>query len=240
MKIRFIGTGSAAAKDRALTSFLINDEILFDIGAGTNRRLQELGVADDAIKTLIISHFHGDHVSDLSVWLLRRKYRTNNTQKLTIITPAGGQQQISDRMQMDFGNSDFEPSDNIEIIELSEDTMSLGGTDITAHKVEHAPGMICNGITIRIDGKTLGLSGDAGKCDGLDKIVEVSNMALLDAIYPTFPGGGSVKHLGVEGVLEYAKQYPEKRFYLVHRTDYDVKDLPKNVFMPDDGEEVEL
>jgi ribonuclease BN (tRNA processing enzyme) len=242
MKIKFIGTGNTSAKSRALTSFLINDEVLFDMGGGITRRLQELGVTETAVKTLIISHFHADHASDLAVWLMRRRFITNNSEKLTVVAPRGGRQQIINIVRMFMGDIIIEAGDengqsvNMEVIELTNDSVQLGDMEIIAHDVKHTPNTICNGYTVNIGGKTLGLSGDAGACEGLDKIVEASDMALLDAnAVAAHP-----MHLGVEGVVEYAKKYQAKKFGLVHRADYDVADLPKNVFMPGDGDEVEL
>jgi ribonuclease BN (tRNA processing enzyme) len=242
MRLKFIGTGGNSSKDRALSSFLINDEILFDIGADVKRRLQELKIEDGAIRTLVISHFHGDHAAGLSVWLFRRKVRSRDVETLTVITPRGGRREIIARMKMDYDIGDpkkwkkIEEELNLEVIELSNSSERVGEAEYFAYDANHTPGVTANCVAICVDGTTIGFSGDSLRCKGLDRVVEMSELCLLDASGLD----GECDHLGVNGVLEYAEQYPEKKFYLVHRADYEVDNLPGNVFMPDDGEEAEL
>jgi hypothetical protein len=67
----------------------------------------------------------------------------------------------------------------------------------------------------------------------LDKIVENSNQLFVDTTRDT---ASDDAHLNLGGALEYARQFPDKNFYLIHRGDYDLPDLPTNVFAPGDGE----
>jgi L-ascorbate metabolism protein UlaG (beta-lactamase superfamily) len=177
---------------------------------------------------------------------MRRKFRTDNHRKLTIVTPRGGQQKIMDFVHMLMGSlgdlffgrdDEVRTSTNrVEVVELSNSSAKLEDMEVSAHDVEHVADAICNGYTINIDGKTVGFSGDAAKCEGIDKIVQASDVAMLDA--NTIDSNSF--HLGVEGIVEYAEKYPEKQFYLVHRGDYEMPGLPKNVIVPNDGEEMEI
>ena len=57
MKIDFIGTGKIGCSKRCYTSVLINDEILFDIGAGVYYQLKRLDIDICKIKYLFINSF---------------------------------------------------------------------------------------------------------------------------------------------------------------------------------------
>lgn len=66
MDLTFLGTGSAIPTGRAQTGLLLEDApLLIDCGSGTFRTLQDTAVAFDAIETILITHPHIDHLSDL-------------------------------------------------------------------------------------------------------------------------------------------------------------------------------
>jgi len=114
---------------------------------------------------------------------------------------------------------------------------AAGEYKIVAHRVAHDEQMVCLGYVIEKDGARWGFSGDSARCEGLDKIVESSEVVFIDA---TRPEGVDANHLSLSGALEYARRYPQKKFYLVHRANYELPELPENVFIPRDGEIVEM
>jgi ribonuclease Z len=244
MKVKCLGTGTLTT-ERALSSFLIDDDILFDIGSGTIREMQKYQIDTSKIKSIIISHYHTDHLSDLPTYIVRRsllglKYGVANAQ-LTIVGPPDIEAVVG--KIRDIYSSGLEhlwdfPKLNIKFTGLDSQE-SYDGEDIsvTAYPVKHGSVTPCSGYVIRRGGVTLGFSGDAAKCEGLDKIVELADAIFVDANGPEPDPMGF--HLGLTGVLEYARQYPDKKFYLIHRGDYKLPDLPGNVFAPDDGEEIE-
>ena len=66
MKVRVLGCSGGIAKDLRTTTFLVNDEILFDAGTGVG----ELSLdAMLAIKHVVITHAHLDHVCGLALML---------------------------------------------------------------------------------------------------------------------------------------------------------------------------
>jgi ribonuclease BN (tRNA processing enzyme) len=128
--------------------------------------------------------------------------------------------------------ADFEKIEDEHNLEFVEDNYGI----VRGFRVLHGKSTACNGYVIEIDGKKAGFSGDATKCEGLDGIVAESDVIFVDA---TSLKGDEDVHLGMSGCVEYALRYPEKKFYAVHRNDYDLpEDLPSNVFVPSDGEEV--
>ena len=61
---------------------------LFDIGAGTQRRLVEAGIRPGQVKAIFLSHLHIDHTGDLGPFLLNR-WVLSDFRKLTIYGPRG-------------------------------------------------------------------------------------------------------------------------------------------------------
>ena len=243
MRLQFIGTGTFGAKDRALTSFLINDELLFDIGSGIIRGLQACDIDISKIKYLIITHYHPDHLFDVVCLLLKRKIMFNNSNKLIIIGPRDIKCVVYEMLEKylgDNGKNPFaNPDDcNLEFVEITNDEFIIGGYKIIAHTVLHGTNEPANGYRIEKTGVRLGFSGDAIECDGLDKIVDNSNLLFLDT---TRFAEQDDFHLNYFGALKYAKEYPNKQFFFVHRGDYDApSDQPDNIIFPNDGDIVEL
>jgi ribonuclease BN (tRNA processing enzyme) len=235
MKLQFLGTGTFGAKRRALTSFLINDEILFDAGGGTVRGLQNYGADFSKIKYLIITHFHIDHLPD-AMNLIMRRYIQKITMPLTVIGPPGTKQAIQDALQFTMGS--FKYLGDTKFIEIADDEVEVDGYKIVARTVLHGDCIPASGYEIIAKNTRAGFSGDSANCQGLDKIVANSDVLFVDS---TMPGKGDDMHLNLDGALEYARTFPDKKFYLVHRGDYEIPaDLPSNVYLPDDGAIINL
>jgi ribonuclease BN (tRNA processing enzyme) len=236
MKLQFIGTGTFASKSRALTSFLINDEILFDAGGGTVRGLQQYGADFTKIKYIIITHFHIDHLPDVFNFLLRRKFTDLEGQPLTIVGPVGIEREVMDAMNKYMGPI-FEAV-KLTFVELTNDKVELDEYEIIAHDAKHGFCKPANGYEIVAGDRHLGFSGDSTSCAGLDAIVQRSQALFLDS---NGPGASNDWHLNLDQALKYAQNFPDKKFYLVHRGDYEIPaGLPANVFAPDDGDVIEL
>ncbi len=84
MKINFIGTGTMGSISRGNQSLMI-DNILFDVGCGTVKKIEALKIYTKSIDYLIISHIHADHFFDIPNLLIGRNVRKENIKKLNII-----------------------------------------------------------------------------------------------------------------------------------------------------------
>ncbi|MDR2063367.1 MAG: MBL fold metallo-hydrolase [Candidatus Nomurabacteria bacterium] len=236
MKITYLGTGTYGADDRALTSFLVNDELLLDVGSGTIRQLQMLGKDLAKINTIIITHYHPDHFSDVLSFLVRRKVN-KITSQLTIVGPKNIRS-MTVQMIKNYGSDIFTTADEIEeigidFVELVDSEKEVNGYKIISRTAKHGECRPASCYQIN----QVSFSGDSTRCVGLDEIIRSSSQAFLDST-KNLPSDDT--HLNIGGVLEYAEQYPNKKFYLIHRGDYDLPDLPSNAFAPDDGDEIKI
>ena len=81
MKINFIGTGTMGSITRGNQSLII-DDILFDVGSGTVKRMESQKKYTKDIKYLAISHFHADHFFDLPNFLIGRNIRNEHVSRV--------------------------------------------------------------------------------------------------------------------------------------------------------------
>lgn len=88
-----LGTsGAVPIAGRHLTSFALRSRKgnvrLFDCGEGTQYRLQAAGLSLHRIRTIFITHFHGDHIFGLPGLLTSMKLQ-DRRDSLTIVSPSG-------------------------------------------------------------------------------------------------------------------------------------------------------
>lgn len=90
MKLTVLGIGSASPQiDKNPSAFLVsfnNEHILVDCGEGTQHRLLEKGVKVSRIRTICISHLHGDHYFGL-IGLLSSMNLSSRKEPMTLIGP---------------------------------------------------------------------------------------------------------------------------------------------------------
>jgi ribonuclease Z len=68
--------------------------ILFDCGEGTQRQMNIAGINRNKIRKILLTHWHGDHVSGL-VGLLQTMSNNENPQKVTIFGPRETKERIA-------------------------------------------------------------------------------------------------------------------------------------------------
>jgi len=245
MKIKFLGTGAAQTKRRP-TSFVINDRVLFDVGHGIVSALIENGLDTVNIDVIVISHFHLDHAGDLPFFLYRRG-EISGDKALTLIGPKGLTdflRKFYDVVLFDNPNGPDEKMkwfylDNIKIIELGDgENYKETNFELNTFDVAHGGSKSCKGYIMKIDGEVIGCTGDTYLCDNLTKNLPNADTWIIDCAHEiTRP---NKRHLGLDEVRKIAEQYPNKKFYCVHRKDWTPPDDLKNIFFPMDGETIKV
>ena len=95
MEITILGSGtSIPSNKRSSPSILVNIDdhsILLDTGPGSLRQLKKNNTSLNQIHTIIYSHFHIDHISDMLPFIFSSKHNPEEprTTDLKIIGPMG-------------------------------------------------------------------------------------------------------------------------------------------------------
>lgn len=148
LDVCLLGTGGMMPLPRRyLTSLLTRcngSSLLIDCGEGTQVALRESGWSFNPIDVILVTHFHGDHVSGIPGLLLSMG-NAERTEPVTIVGPKGIERVVSS-LRVIAPELPFE----VKFIELTEQKESLTINDyvITAFKVRH--NVVCYGYTLEI------------------------------------------------------------------------------------------
>ncbi len=189
MKITILGTGCIWTK-RACASYLIDDDILVDAGAGTMKQLfkssknllhhEKIG----KLKLILITHFHLDHFFDLVPLMWKLASDKYPDFKATIICPPNGEQIIKNLCSLGLSYSSFKKlnfDDNITFLDASKlENFKYRDYEISAHKMDHGD-IECFGYMVKTSrGKTVSFTGDSTMCDNMRHMVDTSDIAFVD------------------------------------------------------------
>lgn len=250
MEVNFLGTGIMTTTRRS-TSFVVDKTILFDIGNGVTNAIAQNGLLTENITHIVVSHHHTDHFADI-VYFLHRKQLMGGLsgKKLTIIGPSETKAKV-DALEILFmgdiidgrmgGLENFYQKQNIHFIELKDKestAIESGGKkyNLTAYKVVHNTGK-CNAYVLKDNKTSLGYSGDSEWSNEIKSIIKNSKNWILEAndlvALPSF-------HIGFDEIITEAKSKKDTSFYVVHRKDKEYKTELKNIFIPNDGEVINI
>lgn len=148
--ITLLGTGGMyPLPERALTSLYIRFEgrvVLIDCGEGTQVAIRSAGLRFKPIETILITHFHADHISGLPGLLLTMG-NEGRTETLTMYGPVGLARTVK-ALRIIVPELPFE----IEFVELDhkeQHSFPCGGLEATAFPVDH--GIPCLGYSFSLD-----------------------------------------------------------------------------------------
>ncbi len=210
--------------------------ILFEAGDGCTRDLielkrileQERGSPDpdtylDTIPAVVISHQHFDHYAGL-LNLLNLFHLTQRKDVLKIIYPRGSkaiETLVDHFIETLWEECPFE----IELIPVEGPTeINLDGITLSTIPVLHRysrPGAVGNKVpamaySIRSGEERISYSGDTCGSNELERFMEGSDLALVEATFATIPSGHEEVHMDLKKAAALASRAKEK--WLVHFT----------------------
>lgn len=149
MKGTFLGTASMVpTKQRNVSSVYVEVDghgLLLDCGEGTQRQMTHAGLNRHRVKTILISHWHGDHVSGL-VGLLQTKDKVPNPENVLIVGPQGTERHIKHLLQSCVFNLDYEVRVK-EVVPSNLVTVLDSKVVVKAAQLRH--GIPCLGFTVQ-------------------------------------------------------------------------------------------
>ena len=221
LSVTILGSGTCVPSlKRSSCSVLMrtdDNNLLFDSGAGTMKRLLEAGVEIFDVSFIFYSHFHPDHTGELVPFLFSNKYPDGSRRKKPLTLLAGnGLLKFYENLKLVYGHWIELDSDLLKIIELdntNHDMRQFDDFKVESIPVEHNPESIAYRIT-GPDGQSVVYSGDT---DFSDNLVMLSKDADLLICESALPDELKVKgHLTPSLAGEIAKRANVRKLVLTH------------------------
>ena len=186
MQLTFLGTGSAMPTgQRAQTGLLLrtgDDALLVDCGSGVLNALARTSVGYEGVDTVLLTHHHLDHVSDLLV-LLKARWLAGETD-LTVVGPPGTSDLVTDLL----GVHDY-MQDRVDLtlrdVEPAETPVDLAGFAVDAMATRHS--MPCHAYRFEAraeDGPPIVFSGDTEAFTDLVDFADGAAVLVHDCSFP--------------------------------------------------------
>jgi ribonuclease BN (tRNA processing enzyme) len=191
MKITILGSGTCVPSlKRSSCSVLVQIEdnnVLFDTGAGTMRRLLRIGLTINDITHIFYSHLHPDHTGELVSWLFATKYpETYRRRKPFDIIAAKGFARFYENLMTAYGHwIELEPG-LLTITELDNkgrDHCDGGAFDVNSLPMNHTEQSLGYRITAT-DGTSVVYSGDTDVCDNLVTLAKDADVFICESALP--------------------------------------------------------
>jgi ribonuclease BN (tRNA processing enzyme) len=186
MRLTFLGTGSAMPTgERHQAGILLESDerrLLLDCGSGVLHRLAETEVGYEGVDTLLLTHHHLDHVSDLMP-LLKAKWLAGS-ESLTLAGPPGTEELLDGLLSV---HAYMQERLDISVREVKPGTFDLAGFAIEAMETRHS--MRCHAYRFVEDetgepGGVVTVSGDTEAFAELAAFADGSDILVHDCSFP--------------------------------------------------------
>jgi ribonuclease Z len=181
LTITLLGTGSPLPDPhRAGPATLVSgggEQYLVDAGRGVLMRLAAAGSGPAAIRAVLLTHLHSDHITDLNDLITSRWVFTFEPSPLTIVGPVGTRAVVDallaslapDIAYREAHHGDLEGPPPVEVVEVTDGPVDLGGeVTIRCAPTDHRPVEPSVGYRFDHDGASVVAAGDTVPCTGLD------------------------------------------------------------------------
>lgn len=139
------------------------------------------------IEHVFISHLHADHMFGLPFLLLEYCIRRHRDNPMYIVGPPNIRErtfQLCDLAWPDMRNLGFEPKLPLFFIEVPEEgDYKAGDLEFSAVPMEHFT-LDAFGFRFEYKGRSIGYSGDTAECCDLDRLLEGTDVAILELTHP--------------------------------------------------------
>lgn len=182
-----LGSGSIIShENRSCAGYVIHTAaglLLMDCGPGTLLRLQQAGISPTEIRTILISHFHLDHIADLLPVLHSRWLENGRGRPRTVIVgPVGLKRWFRRALR----TSSWVRKLELQQIELGINHFTIGDIGIDTCLTGHTKVSICFRLS-DAGGRVLFYSGDSDDYRTLVTLSRSADLALVECSWPAAP-----------------------------------------------------
>ncbi len=214
MRVTFLGTGAAMPTgERFQTGLLLEDPdgdaepLLVDCGSGVLHGLASTDVGYEGIESVLLTHHHLDHVSDLMA-LLKARWLAGETE-LEIVGPEGTEELVEHLLSVhDYMQGRFD----LSFREVEPGAFSVAGYDVEAVETVHS--IYCLAYRFETADAIFTFSADTEATESVAELAEGSAVLAHDC---SFPDGIDVENHPTPSQLGDALSGHEiGRVYLTH------------------------
>jgi ribonuclease BN (tRNA processing enzyme) len=186
MRLTFLGTGSAMPTgERHQTGVLLeagDDRLLVDCGSGVLSRLARTEAGYEGVDTLLLTHHHIDHVSDLTA-LMKAKWLAGST-SLVVAGPPGTERLIDGLLSI---HEYMRGRLDLSVREVTPGSFGLAGFDVAAMETRHSA--TCHAYRLGAAGTDgddgeVTISGDTEAFPDLASFADGSDVLVHDCSFP--------------------------------------------------------
>lgn len=183
MQVVILGSGSPLPDpERAGPSTLVRTsagDVLIDCGRGVLMRAAAAGTSAGALRALLLTHLHSDHLTDLNDVITTRWITSFAPSPLTVIGPPGTAAVVTAVESMLASDIEYRlahhedltwpPPTSVTEVDAGV-VLSDGAVRITTARTDHAP--VRDSVAYRIDDgdASVVIAGDTVPCSGLDAL----------------------------------------------------------------------
>ncbi|CAO4152449.1 Ribonuclease BN [Methylorubrum aminovorans] len=242
MRLQILGCGDAfGSGGRFNTCFHVDASdapdtgaFLIDCGASALIAIRRFGVEPNRIRTVFLTHLHGDHFGGLPWLILDGQLVSGRTDPLTVVGPPGTAARLPAAMEVLFpGSSTAERRFSVDVVEMEAGRpIETGGVRATAFTMRHPSGAPAHALRIEAVGKVVSYTGDT---EWVDEIVAVGRGADL-MIAEGYTVERPVKfHLDWATLKRRLPEIGPKRLMLTHMSPEMIAHPPDGYIAAEDG-----
>jgi ribonuclease BN (tRNA processing enzyme) len=170
MRLQVLGCGDAfGSGGRFNTCFHVDpsaggdgDAFLIDCGASSLIAIRRFGVDPNRIRSVFLTHLHGDHFGGLPWLILDGQLVSGRTRPLTVVGPPGTAERLPAAMEVLFpGSSTAERRFAVEVVEIEAGRpVEVAGVTAAAFAMRHPSGAPAHALRIESAGRVVSYTGD--------------------------------------------------------------------------------
>ncbi|MEJ2588199.1 MAG: MBL fold metallo-hydrolase [Deltaproteobacteria bacterium] len=222
MELTILGSGTAIPFiDHASPAYALfvkgEPVMLFDMGPGTLRQLNRIGVSHERIGRIFLTHYHPDHCADLvHLFFATRNPRVIERRKPFVLTGPAGLTDFITSLNEAFDSWLELPRPILQLREVND--RGVTEIDYDNFSIKTAPtGHTPQSLAYRVDspdGKRVVFSGDTGFSEALIGLAAGADLLVLEAAFPD--GEEVVGHLTPSSAGRLATLAGVDRLVLTH------------------------
>ena len=213
--LTFLGTGNFLAPGRYWNGFVVDGTLLVEPSPTALPHLRRCALPAERLDVVVISHFHADHTFGWPFLLLEVLSRGRD-RPLFVVGPPEVEAFLATMMGV-AGVPDVQEHAHalldLRYVEVDLSWQQAGPLRFRAVEVEHVPYLRCFGYLFDGGGRTIGYSGDARPCPGLDELAGASDVLVLEC---NGPHPSPKTHMEIEDVKTLRDRFPGVPFVLTH------------------------